>query len=247
MAPLPRSAQASEVTSPEAKPVAPPEAKSDASPVRGSGCMQPFVTLVVGGLLLAGVAGGAVAGRFTAPEAPPAKTQVLYRSPAVVTAIQRLARLETARFHMERVIDLKSKQKLLMGLVDAEDAILLVAAADVTAGIDLGKLRDEDVVVDREAGRVKVALPAPEVFDAVLDEKHTYVYDRDTDVLADRDGDLETKARRLAVDDLTEAARRAGLLDLAREQGRKTMVSLIRSLGYEEVEVTFAEPDDPQG
>lgn len=223
------------MTSSELEPVA--------TPIRGRGWMQPFGMFIGGSLLLAGVAGGALAGRFTAPQTPPAKTQVLYRSPAVVTAIQRLARLETARFHMERVIDLKSKQKTLMGLMDAEDAILLVAAADVTAGIDLGKLEEDDVEVDRERGHVKVVLPAPEIFDAVLDEKHTYVYDRDTDVLAERDGDLETKARRLAVDDLTEAARRAGLLELARDQGRKTMVSLIQSLGYEQVEVSFAEPD----
>lgn len=222
------------------------ESPPSTPPARTAGCMQPFILLVVGGLLLGGVAAGALAGRFTAPEAPSAKTEVVYRSPAVVTAIQRLARLETARFHMERVIDLKSKQKAMMGLLDTEDAILLVAAADVTAGIDLAKLSDDDVEIDRERGRVSVRLPAPEVFDAVLDEKRTYVYRRDTGVMADRDGDLETKARRLAVDDLTEAARRAGILDLARDQGRKTMTSLVLSLGYDEVEVTFDEPD-PQG
>lgn len=187
--------------------------------------------------MLAAVGGGAVAGRWSAPAAPATTTEVVYRSPAVVTAIERLARLETARFHMERVVDLTSKQQALLGLVEAEDALLLVAAADVTAGIDLGTLDPDEVDID--GAQVSLCLPSPRVFEATLDEANTYVYRRDTDVLADRDQDLEAKARRHAVEALEEAAVAAGLLDVAKEQAATTMVSLVSSLGYDQVDVTF--------
>ncbi|MEM9692936.1 MAG: DUF4230 domain-containing protein [Myxococcota bacterium] len=195
--------------------------------------------MIAAGLLAGGLIAGTLAGRLTAPKPPPAKTEVVYRSPAVVTAVQRLARLESARFHMERVIDIKSKQKVWLGLVDAEDALLLIAGAEVTAGVDLSKLKDEHFDIDRKRGQATITLPAPEIFDAVLDEKRTYVYRRDTDTLADRDGALETKARRAALDELAAAARRAGILDVARTQAEATIHGLVQSLGYEKVVIKF--------
>ena len=68
--------------------------------------------------------------------------------PSVVIAVRELSRLETTTFHIERVIDLTEEQSRFWGWVKSKDAILLVAAADITAGVDLSKLRDEDVRAD---------------------------------------------------------------------------------------------------
>src|ERR1041384_70788 len=60
----------------------------------------------------------------------------------ILMAVRDLARLETNELHMEKVIDLTDKQSRFFGLIDTTDAILLIAAGDVTIGIDLTKMGD---------------------------------------------------------------------------------------------------------
>lgn len=204
--------------------------------------------LFVLGVLGAGLLGGALLYRLLVPPAPvPDEAELERPTPSVVRAVQDLARLETASFHMERVIDRRRRSQALFGLLAQEDALLLVAAADVTAGVDLTRLRDGDVVVDRERGEAQLTLPAPEVFSARLDNERTYVHTRDTDVFAARDGTLETRVRREAEAELRRAALEAGLLDRARENARSGLTTLVRGLGYERVEIRFLDPGAGDG
>jgi hypothetical protein len=162
----------------------------------------------------------------------------------VVAAVRDLARLESASYHMERVIELTSTQRRVFGLVEAEDSILLVAAADVYAGVDLSEIRDGDVTVDRTAWRAEIVLPPPRVLQTRIDSEHTYVHSRSTDILAQRREELETEARREAERTLEASAIEAGILDRARENARRTVGALVRSLGYTEVTVRFRDGGD---
>lgn len=166
----------------------------------------------------------------------------LRNRPHVVQAVRDLSRLEGASMHLERVIDLTDRQSRFFGLVQAEDAILLVAAVDVTAGVDLGKLKAEDVTADWEKRTVRIQLPAPEVFSERLDSKRTYVHARTTGLLARRDETLEGRARQEAERQAAQAAIDAGLLDRAGNNASKAVEALARSLGYQTVEVTTARP-----
>lgn len=194
------------------------------------GCLSVFVALAI----------GAVGARVLAPDpAPPEPELVVRATPSVVLAVSDLARLETARFHMERVIDLRDRQSTLFGLVDAEDALLLVAAADVSAGVDLTRMTDGDVVVDPDRMSATLTLPAPEIFDAHLDEERTYVHSRNTDALAERGAQLESRARREAAQSLRRAALDAGILERARDNARSAITTLVTALGYDEVIIRF--------
>ena len=157
----------------------------------------------------------------------------------MIVAIEDLARLETTSFHVERVIDLVARQRQLFGLVEAEDAILLVAGGDITAGVDLTKMRDGDVVVDLETMSATVTLPPPEIFAARLDNERTYVHTRDTDALARRDPHLETRARREAERTLRESALEGGILDRARANAETAIRTLVRSMGYDTVTIRW--------
>ncbi|MFT3923572.1 MAG: DUF4230 domain-containing protein [Myxococcales bacterium] len=159
----------------------------------------------------------------------------------VVSAVRDLANLETVSFHMERVIDLREQTSQLFGLVQAEDAILLVAAADVVGGIDLSALSESDVQIDQEHRSVRVFLPPPRVLSARLDNERTYVHTRSTDALARRSEGLETKARQAAEQVLREAALNAGLLPRAQKAGARAVEGLLRSLGFTQVSVEFRE------
>ena len=168
-------------------------------------------------------------------------------APDIITAVRDLARLETASFHVERVVDVTSRQRRLFGLVEAEDSILLVAASDVIAGVDLARLEDGDVEIEPDARRATVVLPPVEIFSARLDNDRTYVHRRDTDALAQRRTHLETEARREAERTLRDAALEGGIIERAEHNAAATVEALVRSLGYDEVTVRFRPRSEEPG
>lgn len=180
-----------------------------------------------------------------APWVPPASTShiLVTPSPDVVTAVRSLSRLETVEFHVERVVELTDEQTHVFGLVSSRDALVLVAAGDVTAGVDLSTLREGDVDVAWGARRVTVTLPRPVVLHAALDSARTHVFRRDTDALARRDEGLEGRARAEAERSMREAARSSGLLDRARENGERSVRTLLTGLGFRDVSVRWRDRD----
>jgi hypothetical protein len=201
-----------------------------------------LVATLVGGVV--GVVGYNTLWRRPALTLPPVSSvsSVVRPLPSVLLSVRDLARLESVSFHMERVLDLTEKQSRLFGLIQSEDAILLVAVADVTAGVDLGKLGANDVEVDRKERRVRIQLPPAEIFHTELDNQRTYVHTRKTGLLAHRQEALEARARSEAERALLDAAREAGILPRAEENARRAVDRLVRSLGYDSVEVRSTPP-----
>jgi hypothetical protein len=193
--------------------------------------------------LVGAVAGARRCATPPVPAIPPISSSVtiVRPTPNLLLAVRDLARLESTSFHMERVIDLSEKQSQLFGLFESEDAILLVAVADVSAGVDLNKIDASDIVVDSEKKTARITLPKAEIFHTELDNEKTYVHTRRTGVLAKRQENLETRARQEAERNLVEAAKEAGILKKASDNARHVVGGLVRSLGYEQVEVTVKE------
>jgi hypothetical protein len=160
-------------------------------------------------------------------------------SPSIISAVRDLARLEGAEFQIERVISLKDKQSRFFGLVEPEDAILLVASGTVVAGVDLSTLSPNDVTIDPATRSVTITLPSSTVFAARLDNQRTFVFKRDTDLLAERQDSLETRARQEAEKTLASAAEEGKIVDRSNASVRRTVETLVRSLGYRVVTVTF--------
>src|SRR5512138_3273227 len=82
-----------------------------------------------------------------------------------ITEVRSLARLETIQYSVEKVITAEVGQGALDFLVG--DKLLFVAHGTVIAGIDMSKLKPEDLRL--ENGVLYVKLPAPEIFIATLD------------------------------------------------------------------------------
>jgi len=198
------------------------------------------IRIIVGAVFLACAAMlGFVFGRQHQPATPEhGPTEVVANTASVVTAVRGLARLETVAYHMERIIDVKNRIPYLFGLIQADDAILLVAAGDVVAGIDLSKMTDGDITVIAEPGvrRVRMRLPAPEILSVRLDNERTYVHSRRTDLLAARGEQLESRARQFAERGIRDAALEAGILSRSRQGAEQTLLTLARSLGYQQAE-----------
>jgi hypothetical protein len=190
-------------------------------------------------LLLAAAFAAAVAGAFFVGRARgPGEGG---SPPAVVLAVHDLAQLESTSFHMEKVVEVSEAQSHLWGLVEAHDAILLVAVGDVVAGVDLSKLGERDVSVDAETHTLRLHLPPATILHTVLDEGATHVYQRSTDVLAQRNEQLEGAARARAQEAILKAAVDAGILDRARKSAEQTLRALSRSMGYEHAEIDWSD------
>ena len=212
---------------------------------------QPSARVWLRVLAIAAIAAAAFAGSgaamcgymaLNAAKLPPASTTttLVRGTNAVVVAVRDLALLQTASYHVERVIDLRDQQSHLFGLFQSEDAVLLVAAADIAAGIDLGLLGRDDVRVDPEKHSAFVRLPPATILSVRLDNQSTYVHSRHTDTLALRAKTLETRARQEAERTLEQAALASGILPRARDNAARTVKALIQSLGFQQVEIEFS-------
>lgn len=157
--------------------------------------------------------------------------------PAVVQKIQRLSRLETVVYSLDTVVEGSHSSPVLPDLL-AGDRLLLVVHGQSVAGIDLSKLRPEDVRIDSATRTIRVILPPSQLFTTTLDNQHTRVYARSTGLLVPVDQNLETETRARAEDQLQKAALEDGILDAARKNARATVTTLLSSLGFQQVDVT---------
>jgi hypothetical protein len=141
-------------------------------------------------------------------------TPTILPSPiTIIRDIRSLSRLETIQFTVEKVVTAEKNQGSLAALFG--DKLILVAHGRVIAGLDLAKMRTEDIEI--RDGVLTVTLPKPEIFISALDNEKSYVYDRDTGLFTKGDIQLESSARLAAEEAIEEAAVEDGILDLARE------------------------------
>jgi hypothetical protein len=157
--------------------------------------------------------------------------------PAVVQKIQRLNRLETVVYSIDTVVEGDRTSAILPDAL-AGDRILLVVHGESIAGIDLSKLKPEDVRIDPATHGIHVTLPPSELFVTSLDNQHTRVYARLTGLLVPVDQDLESQTRAKAQDQLQKAALADGILDAASKNARSTVTTLLYSLGFQKVDVS---------
>ncbi len=157
--------------------------------------------------------------------------------PIVVEKIQRLNRLETVVYSLDSVVE-GGRTSPVFPDVLAGDKILLVVHGQSIAGIDLSKLKPEDVRIDGPSQRaIHVNLPPSQVFVTTIDSEHSHVYSRTTGLLVPVDQNLESETRAKAQQQLQNAALSDGILDAARKNARVSVTTLLYGFGFQQVEV----------
>lgn len=170
-------------------------------------------------------------------------TPTIVPDPAtIIHDVRSLARLETIQYSIEKVITAETNQNAFGFLFG--DRLLFVAHGVVIAGVDMAKIRPEDMMIQGEA--LYVRLPPAEVFVATLDNEKSYVYDRDTGLLNQGERDLETSARQAAEDEILQAAIDDGILDTANLNAENYMSRMFRGLGFDEVIFLASDAEMPQ-
>jgi hypothetical protein len=154
--------------------------------------------------------------------------------PTVVNKIQRLQRLETVVYNMDKVVEGTRENAYLPDFI-AGDKLLLVVHGQTIAGIDLSHLQASDIQIHDRA--IHVHLPQPEIFATTLDNAKTRVYSRETGLFVAADPNLETEVRAKAQQDLQQSALADGILDTARKNASATLTTMLLGLGFEQVQV----------
>lgn len=178
----------------------------------------------------------------------PFGTETVDRSqPAVLKAVADLSRYEAASGNFQVIVDLEKDARLIPDFIRGERT-LFVAAGSVEASVDFGQIGDGAVTVTPDGTSVTVALPRARLSDARIDPEASRVVSRQRGLL-DRLGgvfsDTPTGERQLyllAERKVEEAARAGGVRARAEANTRTMLKSMLASLGYTDVTVTFGEP-----
>jgi hypothetical protein len=145
-----------------------------------------------------------------------------------INEVRALARLETIQYSIEKVITGETGGGTFQSLFG--DKILFVGHGTVIAGIDMEKIQPEHMRF--ENGVLTVRLPPAEVFIATLDNEKSYVYDRETGILAKPDVNLETLVRQRAEEEILRAAIEDGILEQAQLNAEAYLFKFFAALGY---------------
>ena len=145
-----------------------------------------------------------------------------------INEVRALARLETIQYSIEKVITGETGGGTFQTLFG--DKILFVGHGTVIAGIDMEKLQPEHMRF--ENGVLTVRLPPAEIFIATLDNEKSYVYDRETGILAKPDVNLETLVRQRAEEEIRGAAIEDGILEQAQLNAEAYLFKFFAALGY---------------
>jgi hypothetical protein len=173
-------------------------------------------------------------------------TTVDRSQPALLKAVTDLSRYEAASGNFQVVVDLEKDAKFMPDFIRGERT-LFVAAGTVEASIDFSQIGDGAVTVSPDGRSVTVVLPHARLSDARIDPETSHVVSRQRGLL-DRLGGVfsdtptgEQQLYLLAERKVEEAARAGGVRARAEANTRTMLKSLLGSLGYDDVAVTFGD------
>jgi hypothetical protein len=173
--------------------------------------------------------------------APPATPEVDIPT-VVISQVQGVSELTTSVFVMEAVVPASQDQKI-GSLTIGETKLLYIAHGEVKAGIDLDRLKPEQIKV--ENNKLEIQLPPPIILDSKIDVNRSYVYDYDRGFLGlgpDVGTDLQTFAQRETLAKITTSACEQGVLEEANKRAELVVSQLLTTAGYENVVVKTTPP-----
>jgi hypothetical protein len=207
---------------------------------------------LVAGIMLALVLVVAVAGltglRLWPSFPNPFATRQVDRSPPVLLkAIEDLAVYKAAKGNFQVVVDLEESSRGIPLALKGERT-LFVAGGSVDAEVDFSTIGEGAIKVSPDGERVEITLPRARLTEARVDPAQSRVFSRERGLL-DRLGSVlsdnptsERELYLLAQERMQAAAASSDLLAHAEENTRAMLESMLRSLGYREVTVTFRDP-----
>jgi hypothetical protein len=179
---------------------------------------------------------------------PFATRQVDRSQPVLLKAIEDLEVYKAATGNFQVVVDLEESSRGVP-LVIKGQRTLFVAGGSVDAEVDFSTLDEGAIKVSGDGKRAEITLPRARLTQARVDPEQSRVFSRERGLL-DRLGSVlsdnptsERELYRLAQEKMEAAAASSDLLPQAERNTRAMLESMLRSLGFTEVSVTFRDPE----
>ena len=159
----------------------------------------------------------------------------------VISKIRSTAKLATTETIIDKVV-VGDKERRVFGLVKVSNAeFVAYSRAIVKTGIDLTKIKRNDIVIDGKI--IELHLPPVEV----LDFAYPFEQFRMDSILSDNDIinkidviDQENFFRKAEMD-IRKHLKYMGIIEQTQENTRKMMEGLLKNLGYEEIYISFTD------
>ena len=150
---------------------------------------------------------------------------------------EELGYLTSIEYTTSTVVE-KERSRSGLGALLGTDHILLTAVGRIQMGIDLGQIDESDVELD--GASITVVLPRAMVISVELLPEESRIYESDKSWLFSEYEGLEVAAMEQARQQLLDQANNnEGMSELAETLARLQMTEFLRSVGYEEIEITF--------
>jgi hypothetical protein len=152
----------------------------------------------------------------------------------MVEKITSMGKLELVKYSMKDVLEKKQVHTLL-----PDERVLFVAVGEVTACIDLTKVRKQDITRDSLNNVVTVVLPQPEICYAKLDHQRSKVYDVSGVILPSTTKAMVEDIYKLAEKRLLDNARGMNITGKARENAQVIFKPLLEGVSGKKVVLKF--------
>ena len=174
---------------------------------------------------------------FLTPQPPKLEID---NSAVVLQQIQSIQELTTTVYKMETVVPTYADRTLGENWVIATTHLLYLGRGEVKAGIDLGKLEQEDIVVSED--KIAIALPPSQILDSKIDVNASHIYHYDRGFLnlgPDVAPQLQTLAQKQTLDKIVSTACTEGILQQADAKAKETITQILTATNNKQVEVNI--------
>lgn len=200
--------------------------------------MAGAVVLVLGALLV-----GSAVHLLPHLRNPFAETTTSRSGPVVLKSIVKLSRYEAAGGNFQVVVDINS-HSILPSFLQGSDTLFIGVGTD-DAYVDFSKLKGDAVRVSADRESASLTLPHAQLGSADLNVKQSYVYAQQQGLFTRVNQFLggnpnsQQAVYELAESKIDQAAAKSTLTADAERNTRAMLVSLLQSLGFKTVTVTF--------
>ena len=181
------------------------------------------------------------------PDRPLGQDVVDSSTPPLVLALEDLSEYHAATGTFQVVVEREVDTRYVPSVISGE-SVSFLATGTADAYVDFTGLDAGRVTLSPDGTSATIALPAPRLGEVRIDPAASRVLDRDRG-LVERVGDAlgdnpvdDSELYALAEDRLATAATQSDLRERAETNTRDMLTGLARSLGVQQVEVTFDEP-----
>jgi hypothetical protein len=175
---------------------------------------------------------------------PFAETTTDRSQPVLLKSITALSRYEAASGSFEVIVDLQKHTAFLPSFIAGSGTLFVGQGTDI-AYVDFSRLKSQEIHVSGDRTAVTVALPHAQLEPAVLNVQQSYVYAQQQGLL-NRIGNFfssnpnsQQQVYILAQQKIQKAATQSPLISEAEKNTQAMLDGMLRSLGFQQVTVTF--------